>query len=287
MLRSVAKIIFFLTLCFVQNDSHSREGSSVPQFLSKFQEKFDNVLLIINFNSPYYSNIPFLKKLYGSVFSKIVFYGYGGTHPEVTSFNTLRGFDLFPVVDDVLTRYPDFQGYLFLQDDCILNVWNCLSLDLNKLWLPHATLTPSNWEFGWYQFANMVDPRDLEWSALWGFKEMKQGWSQLLSKDLNNLNQNAGENNVPGAQCDMFYIPQSYRLEALRLNSYFRGVFCEYAIPIIISCLDLKKNWERTSLFWDYQGVLPTDATCVHPVKLSSIENREHVQSVFDRWIIK
>ena len=205
--------LIFLSLIIRINYCNS-EQTTKNYSLNAFKEKFKNILLIINFNSPYYDNVGFLQELYGQFFSKIIFYGDKGSHPEVTSFNTEKGFFLAPVITDALVRYPDFDGYIFLQDDCILNVWNCLSLDVNKLWLPQATLNAHNWKFKWYQWTNMVnpDPNSGMLKVAWGYAAMKEGWDQLLKQEMNNLNQNAGENNVPGAQCDMFYIPKKFKM---------------------------------------------------------------------------
>jgi hypothetical protein len=116
---------------------------------------------------------------------------------------------------------------------------------------------------------------------------MKEAWNKLLPRDLKYLNQNMGENMTPGAQCDMFYIPQRFRMDVLRLNNYFQNVFCELAVPTFICCLDLMSNWDPTTLYWNY-GVgrtWPMQFTCVHPVKFSNAQNRLQVQRLFDQMI--
>ena len=260
-----------------------------PQKVTIYREKFKDVLLIINFNHPHYDNIPFLKELYGKFFSKIIFYGEKD-HPQINSFKIDKGFLLGPIIHDALTKYPNYKGYIFLQDDCVLNIWNYLSLDLDKLWLPQATLTPLNWKFMWYQWANMVDAHNpsawLFWTAPWGYKAMKEGWLQLLPHDRENLDKNAGTNNTPGAQCDMFYIPHQFRQDAIRLNEYFKNALCEYAVPTIMSCLDLQVNWENTTLYWDYhlETQWPLAATVVHPVKFSNHKFRIKTEEIFNAF---
>lgn len=262
--------------------------------IAVFNEKFKNVLLVINFNHPHYGNIPFLKELYSRFFSKIIFYGEQA-HPEVTALKINRGFLLGPVIYDVLTTYPDYKGYIFLQDDCVLNVWNCLDLDLDKFWLPFATLHPTaNSEYVWYQWADMVDPQGnwgalnpAHWTAPRGFTAVIAGWEKLLPRDRENLAKNVGINKIPGAQCDLFYIPQRFKDETIRLNAYFMDAFCEYAVPAMISCMDLKSNWERTTLFWNY-GLgqqWPMEATTVHPVKLSNHSVVARTREAFNKVI--
>lgn len=265
-----------------------------PQSKKIYQSKFKNTLLIINFNHPYYNNIPFLQHLYGQIFDQIVFYGEHAHH-LVTALPTAKGFNLGPVIEDVLTKYPEYKGYFFLQDDCLLHPWACLSFDLDKLWLPRATLELEKWQHEpWYASPNMVDgtnPHLPIWPGPYGYNPTKRGWDQLLAKDRENLDKNAGTNNVPHAQCDLFYIPQRYRKEVLRLNSLFNGVFCELAVPIIFCCLADKKEWERTTLYWDFLSEMinsgwPMGFTCLHPVKFSKGELQNHVQALFNRLIL-
>ena len=269
-------------------------GQTIPKSKQVYHGKFKNTLLVINFNHPYYNNIPFLQQLYGVFFDQIIFYGEQAHH-LVTALPTAKGFNLGPVIEDVLTKYPEYKGYFFVQDDCLLHPWACLSLDLDKLWLPRATLILEQWQHDpWYATANMMDgthPNAWFWPGPYGYHPAKRGWNQLLAKDRETLDVNVGSHNVPHAQCDLFYIPQRYRKEVLRLNRLFNGVFCEVAVPIIFCCLTNKNEWEHATLYWNFLPELmnsgwPLEFTCLHPVKFSNIGLQSYVQALFDRLIL-
>ena len=164
-----------------------------------YHERFSDLLLVVHFNFPYYGNIPFLKKLYAPIFEHIVFYGEK-EHPDVFAIKTHEGFFLSDVLQDVLTRFPDYKGYLILQDDCVLNFWNCVLLDQNKIWFALKTNTNHN------LFSNIITldgqnisgPFWLGWNrALNGTTRLEatqKAYAQLTLNDLELLNHNIGKN---------------------------------------------------------------------------------------------
>ena len=261
-----------------------------------YKDKFQNVLLIINFNHPYYKNIEFIKKLYAPYFKKIVFYGEK-PHDEVRSFYTNEGRLICQVLHDALERNPGYEGYLFLEDDCILNMWNCFALNLEKIWIL-AMHTP-DWihgdykvaeEAAWANLSTGACHADWAWVSPTGLVAVKKAFSQLLPKDLEHIANNIGKDYAIGNSADMFYFPEKYRNDMLRLCQAFNNVFIEIAIPTMLACLDHKSKCETVSIVWgitddQLKAQWPTHYNCVHPVKFSSDANRELVTTVFTQMI--
>jgi hypothetical protein len=284
----ILRIIFSITVVFwmIQADSHTVD-----------KNKFKNVLLIINFNHPYYKNIDFLKKLYAPYFNRIVFYGTQ-PHQEVTCFATNEGRLISEVLYDALARNPGYDGYLFLEDDCILNMWNCFELDINKMWFvimnvpvsrqQEYKICPEN--FAWANLDTGACHADWAWVQSYGLAAVKKTHEQLLPKDLEHLRNNIGKDYAIGNTADMFYFPTQYRDDVMRLCAVFKDVYIEIAIPTMFACLDDKKQWELASIIWgisDYelQTKWPIEYTCVHPVKLSSATNRELTKNIFAQML--
>lgn len=251
-----------------------------------------DVLLIVNFNHPYYQNIDFIKKLYGPFFKKIVFYGEN-EYPEVTAIATHQGFYISGVIVDALTKNPGMAGYLFLEDDCILNMWNCLELDKNKIWLlPGFSNDPNRVEYDHnFHMANYIT---LENAMHWWFHRDDFGlvpagkaFEKLSPEDKKIAEDNFGKGNLIGSAVDMFYIPGRYREKMIEIAPHFASIFLEIAIPSIIACLDDKNNWEqRVSVLWfGYSNNMPWPAnyTCIHPYKLSHVPSRENLLNVFKK----
>ena len=100
---------------------------------------FDGTLLVIHYNFPFYDSIEFLKELYEPVFGKnIVVYG-PEEHPGVHAVPTYKGWYFSRVVSDCYKRFPNYEGYVFLQDDCLLHYWNWKKLDTNSFYMKNPT----------------------------------------------------------------------------------------------------------------------------------------------------
>jgi len=234
---------------------------------------FEDTLLVIHYNHAYFKTIPFLKELYSS-FPHIVFYGETPSEAlapiaepflsEVNLIPTRQGYFLSRVVADALTRYPDYKGYLFIQDDVMLNLWNFNRLDKDKIWFApgYTNLTqspPLSWDPTFdkkqtrFEFFNY--PRD----AWWGWFQIEYGIPMvekvlplLSDQDRALLTHNIGEEGRVGMVCDVFYIPQRLNQDAIRLAHIYRDVFCEIAIPMLLSSLDPFENWDLLRGVWGY-----------------------------------
>lgn len=258
---------------------------------SLYTSKFSNTLLIINFNHPYYENIAFLNKLYRPFFPNIVFYGEK-PHPEVIQMKTEKGFYVCDLIAHAIENNPDYEGYLFLEDDCVLNMWNCFSLDLDKIWLlPGFTQNSSGRVTPHFITCNIITK---EWSHPWAWssrlESIRNAFRNLTHKDLVNLNYNLGNNIAIATSADMFYFPAKFKNDVGRLCAVFKDVFIETAMPCILASLDKKENWEKVSIFFEMPQLhvsneWPIIPTCVHPVKFSRDSNRNMTEQIFKRML--
>ena len=305
-------MIFFLTLLFLCNctnlsfpDKSSEDRYLISNGATKesniYSNTFENLLLIIHFNHPYYSNIDFLKELYSPFFKNIVFYGEK-QHKDVLSVFTHQGYYLSTVLNDALNRFPDYEGYLVLQDDCILNYWNFISLDRTKFWYatkfnkedkmditPISTALSDPW--GWRKKDNILNTQTR-------IDATEFAYSKLSYNDKNVLEMNLGKSNTSKSPADFFYIPQKHRKSVLRLSGVFQEVFCEIAIPNMIYCLEPVENLEELRMVWglgsEWSGYgeisdqgYPRDVHWVHPLKLSNKANRDLISNIFNEMLTK
>ncbi len=258
-----------------------------------YTNKFENVLLIVNFNHPFYGNIEFLKKLYAPFFPRMVFYGEQA-HPEVTVKHTTIGYHVSDILIDAITKNPDCDGYLFLEDDCILNMWRCEDLALDKIWLlPNFNNDALNDSYYIDFFtANLKSSQHnrywMWWSIYW--HSLKNAVARMLPRDVAILAHNVGNDTACGSSADMFYVPARYKDEFLRLADVFRHVFIEIAMPTILASLDYKENWEKVTVLWKSTNVnleqrWPITYTCIHVLKLSSESSRVLVKNVFEKMM--
>lgn len=272
--RIIIILLSSFSIFFAQNYNHN---------------KFHNTLLIINFNHPYYDNIPFLKEIYAPFFSNMIFYGEKA-HNEVVSIRTEKGHYVSNLIFHVLETNPGYEGYLFLEDDCILNLWNCLSLDLDKIWLlPGFTLSENAITTSHFITVNVASGKWSEpWGWPWRLESVRNAFQKLSPKDKEYLTYNLGKDIAIATAADMFYFPGKYREDVMRLCPIFEDVFIETAMPCILAALDFKEKWEKVSILFGVTSMQvhhhwPMEQTCIHPVKLSDNNNRDSVRKLYKR----
>lgn len=266
----------FLIICNIQ-----------PSTLTQLGQK--NILLIINYNHPHYESIDLLKSIYQKEFAGIVFYG-PTEHNNVIKIPHKKGFFSYRCIADAMHRYPHYDGYLFLMDDCILSTWLLKNLDVSKIWFPEVLCLSGG----------RGTPIDINkgknaiiwswWQSKWGYQATKDAFKYLTQEARKNLQKNWGSDlTAIAAFSDMAYIPSMYKEKFITLSEIFGlfKVFLEIALPTIVSCLSPKEEWlwlpgtytdrkNQTAVFYDYMYLH-------HPIKLSDTENQKFIQALFSK----
>lgn len=255
---------------------------------SKSSKSFNNILVIINYNFPYYQSIPFIKNLYKQYFPNIVFYGEQ-PHPGIHAYHEHYGALSYFAIADAMERYPQYEGYLFCHDDCIMHPWRFKNFDITKIWFAklqwlHADCgNTGNIEKGLDAF-----PDWFWWDSEFGAEAMKKAYDETPATYKAMLEQNWGKSNVVVAYSDIVYIPKQYKNDFIKLAKIYykyRG-FLETALPTIVSCLSPKETWQYLEGHApDINNTLNQYKKNVdfnHPLKLSSFVNREFIEKYFD-----
>ncbi|HSW74034.1 MAG TPA: hypothetical protein VLG71_02670 [Candidatus Limnocylindria bacterium] len=250
-------------------------------------QPLDNILLVINYNWAHYQSIPLLKKIYQNYFANIVFYGPRQSR-DVTGCSHDDGYISYVCVADAMKRYPQYQGYLFLMDDCILAARKVMDLDQSKIWMPEIpflSATRGN-------FFNVTHQAKASswgwWHSKWGWQAMEKAYNELPELYKKNLNKNIGKSQVMASYSDVLYIPGCYREQFIELAEIFgkHRVFLEMAFPTMLSCLCKPDEW----IWLKGHGTHRKHQTesfkysvyFNHPLKLSDPRVRAFIEKVFE-----
>ncbi len=273
-------------------------GGLFGQAHAKQQVKpFNDIVLIVNFNHPYYKNIDILNALYADIFGDVIFYGEK-QGSRVISVPTRTGYLLHDVIKDACERFPQAKGYLFLQDDCVLHFWNLMHLDQEKIWYAVAFNDGLSQRDKFYSILNPAGQCQGFWWDKWGydcgFGAAHRAYRQLNSRYVHKIQENVGKDFIPANMCEVFYVPSKFRESFLELNEIFKDVFCEIAVPSMLCCLDSIHHWEKLNMLGG-AGVglggpdspalanYPMEVSWVHPIKFSYKENQERMLDIFQK----
>lgn len=241
----------------------------------------DRILCIVNFNWPHYANIPIFKRLYQDFFPHMVFYG-ADEHPEVISIDhtgfvgpnpfvpeVTGGFFGYKDIADAMRRYPDYDGYLFTNDDCFINIANFKRLDISKIWFLPLIPVEKNTAPVWF------------WNTPGSWPAVAKCYDNLPVQYKEKLYTNISSEQSCWAMSDLVYIPARFKDDTIYLCDLFarNGLWLEIAIPHICACLDNQKNFEMLKALYcqsaQYTNLQETiqryNSTFdfVHPIKLS------------------
>ncbi len=255
----------YLDTCALHNYSPQIQTNFVPPWA-----KFEDILLIVVFNTPMYHSIPFVEILYRPFFPNIVYCGPGTPNYQSKSLKNLT-FDFYSFGENkkghnpgsfnyacmvgVASKNHSVAGYLFTSDDLIFSISKLLPLNRSQTWYMPEWDTIND---------DVLDPIIYQW----GFKTYQTQICSLLSRmgkyendsvidqcyhQLRQLN--GAPYRVNGGLADLYYIPKRLAPEFAVLGSLFleEDIFLEIAVPTILQCTESLKN--TVQLMGEYRNM--------------------------------
>ena len=213
---------------------------------------FADIFLAINFNHPFYQNIPILKRYYEPLFPNYFFCGpevdSKGGHPIIVIPQPRNeyGFYGFQCLAEAVRRNPGYEGYFYVNDDMIINWWNFYKLDKTKIWFP----TPK--QMGAHPMLPNKIPVPFWWLRAACLERCSKTFAALESDPkvsktnaIRTYLDNVGNKRVcSNALADIVYVPGRFAktYELLTQKFFDNLVFLEVSTPMAISMLDKRDN---------------------------------------------
>ncbi len=276
---------FINTNCLLKNNALAAKNNQIEK----------DILLIINFNHhQLINNIDFLMSIYKQHFPHINFYAqktnkifdfkeHKNENVDLEFFDQAFGHLSYKAIAMAMKKNPNYTGYLFIHDDCLINFWNLKRLDKGKIWVsPTIQLKmPTN---------------ALTWPYTDG-KALRYLYAKLYDSNYsNNLNHNCSRDYFKVTFGDFCYIPSKFVAEYIDLVDNFfthtdSSICIEASIGTLVSCLDKKENYDYLNgINIDFPDRLDTEKTVsyynskidyIHPFKFSNKIIRDFVSLNF------
>jgi len=314
-----AVIMVVVTILFLENSGfrYASKPNVKPQHYKTVKPKtkclknsFGDIIVVLNYNYANYENIKILRKLYNGIFGRVISCGPmakpGKRQPDIVYRGnaTWKGvptwYYRYTCLNLAYMKHPNFKGYLYSNDDVIMNPWNFLHFDKRKLWQGN--------DIDWNQTINkpIVNPKWLWWKTRFGLKACEKYWSALKvlsKKDLSFKNSfhkfltnNNGISKCGKGWADTWYVPKRLMKMFIKLSIIAKKseLISELAIHIIFASLDLKKNIENLHGIYLHDVrtaninlwlVYNLNLTFVHPVKYNN-SNKRLTLALIDNWIL-
>ncbi|KAG0259631.1 hypothetical protein DFQ27_003957 [Actinomortierella ambigua] len=239
---------------------------------------FKNILLVVNFNHPDYDALEPFMTIYKKYFPNIKVYGPrvpDHLKDQVSEAAYDEGFTSYRSIADAIEKYPDYDGYLYTNDDTLLNVYQLAEFDQDKVWKP----VPDRYK----------DVHDLsrappnKWPH-WGKIKTTEMWNDPTSLTAKQRERIADFHGLKGqahirAYADGVYVPARISKELAGVLKTFAKyeVFLEGALGMALIAVEPTENWVRWQevYLWEkdrlrWRDFLKPGVSMLHPVKLKS-----------------
>ena len=155
-----------------------------------------------------------------------------------------------------ICRYAGYRGYLYVNDDMVVNWWTFTNLDKEKLWQGGIIFSNDDHVMGsrpisdtwpWWR-KKSKSAEACEDSYLEITHKYRSSEHINITKLINtHLVNGEGEKRCFRMWSDLFYIPKKFSDQFQRLSFVFHKnrVFLEVAVPTIMSFLDIRDSWEK------------------------------------------
>ena len=180
-------------------------------------KRYKDILLIINYNHDGFLNLnDYITNLYNESFPNIVFINPSmNKMPNIFSCNTSYfGYYSYNCFKNVYLKYPNYKGYLYINDDLFLKFWELQNLNLSFPWLnPYRPIKKK-----WYHYSECL--------PIYNIFNKKTDWK-------NNIVSFNGFFEIVAGMSDFFYLPNYYASKICNIfDEMFKSkIFLECAIP--------------------------------------------------------
>ena len=232
---------------------------------------YKDILLIINYNKEGFFDLnEYLLKLYNKYFPNIIFISPNFTSEDntISCIESYIGYYSYKCFKKVYIKYPNYKGYLFINDDLFLKVWELGDFDFSIPWLnPFYPISKNLYHYPrCYKLYNLLE-YNFEWK--------------------NNLIAVNGYLDIFYGKADFYYLPNYYALKICNLfeKMFQFKLFLECAIPVSmgillspkyqiikITILGGKEREKAINYLFSYSNQI-----MIHPIKLSNIKSRRKV----------
>ena len=234
--------------------------------------KYENVLLIINYNFKGFEYINnYILTLYENTFPNYVFIIPGDT---TINKNTIlckeshRGSFSYICLEKVFLKYPNYKGYLFINDDDFMKIWELDNLNFNIPWLYQFDYLNKEW----FHYGECINIHNII--------DKNPDWKVNLTKFL-------GYYDIPTTIADFYYLPNYIVPQFCKIlkELYKSKIFLECAVPTTLSII-LSKEYQIINFrgLWrkERNNVVEYlykkfNQITIHPIKFSNIKYRNLV----------
>ncbi|GAB2267018.1 sugar transporter-like protein [Dionaea muscipula] len=203
--------------------------------LIRWRKNFGNVVLVIFCSRPVEHTALEWRLLYGRIFKTVIILSEQKNDDLVVDQGQLDY--VYKQLPKIFNRYTSAEGFLFLQDNTVLNYWNLLQADKTKLWITDKVSK------SWTSFSVK---NSSDWAGKQAAMVKKVVSSMPVHFQVSVKETLKDELDLVICSCEVFYLPRRFIDDFTELVALIGDLEMHYkvAIPMSFLALDLPKNYD-------------------------------------------
>ncbi|XVE61126.1 hypothetical protein DITRI_Ditri06bG0014700 [Diplodiscus trichospermus] len=239
--------------------------------LIRWRKSFGNIVLVMFCKSPVERTALEWRLLYGRIFKTVVILSTQKNSDLAVEEGQLD--QIYKHLPTIFDRFSGVEGFLFLEDDTILNYWNLLHADLTKLWI--ADKVPMSW-------TTVSTTGNSDWYSKQADMVKKVVSTMPVHFQVNYKEVVRSDKSLAICSSEIFYIPRHFVADFVDLVNLVDHleIHQKVAIPMFFLSMDSPQNFDSVLSKMVYKQELPSatssstpysaQAPAVHPWKVSS-----------------
>ncbi|KAK8705335.1 hypothetical protein V6N13_048939 [Hibiscus sabdariffa] len=241
--------------------------------LIRWRKNFGNVVLIMFCNGPVERTALEWRLLYGRIFKTVVILSAKKNSDLAVEEGQLD--HLYKQLPKIFDQFSSADGFLFVEDDTVLNYWNLLQADKTKLWITDKV------SMSW---STATTKENSEWYSKQADMVNKVVSTMPVHLQVNYKEVVKNEQSLTICSSEIFYVPRHFVADFVDLVNLVGhlDIHQKVAVPMFFLSMDSPRNFDSVLSTMVYKQDLPStnsswthyssQAAAVHPWKVSSEE---------------
>ncbi|XP_009349887.2 probable glycosyltransferase STELLO2 [Pyrus x bretschneideri] len=232
--------------------------------LIRWRKNFGNVVLIMFCSGPVERTALEWRLLYGRIFKTVIILSDLKNTDLAVEEGKLD--NIYKYMPKIFDRYSGADGFLFVQDNTILNYWNLLQADKTKLWITNEVSK------SWSTVSTKDNPE--EWFSKQAGMVKKVVSTMPVHFQVGYKNSVTSRKSVTLCSSEVFYIPRRFVADFVDLVNLVGNLEIHYkvAIPMFFQALDSPQNFDSVLSTMIYEEQLPsTNSSSLYSAKVPAV----------------
>ncbi|XP_059311611.1 probable glycosyltransferase STELLO1 [Lycium ferocissimum] len=203
--------------------------------LIRWRRNFGNVVLILFVAGPVQQTALEWRLLYGRIFKTVVILSTQADADLAVEQGQLD--HVYKYLPRIFERFNSTEGFLFLQDNTILNYWNLLQGDRSKLWIANKVPTSRN----------MISGKDSSWFLKQAELVKKVVSTMPVHLQVNYKESGPTDQSIALCGSEVFYVPRRFVQDFVDLVDLVGDLDIHHkiALPMFFMAMDLPQNFDN------------------------------------------